>query len=214
VLRLTEEIALISLDDEAGKFGQWAAFGIAGAALIELVQEGRVAIAGKEVVVTSAEPTGDGVLDYALARIAESRKTRGSQHWVGAIAFRTRTLRELVTLQLVEKGLVRHEEGRVLWIFRVDRFPEADGRDEDEILSRLRGVLARGETPDEKTTALVALVDACELMGHVLTKQERKEHKARIKQVREGHQLSEAVKAAIQAAQAAAMAATTAATTT
>ncbi|MFE4466770.1 GPP34 family phosphoprotein, partial [Oerskovia sp. NPDC056781] len=93
---------------------------------------------------------------------------------------------------LVERGLLRREEGRILGIFPTTRWPAADSRHEGEVRRTLTRVLRDGVAPDERTGALVAMLAATKQAGRVmaagaeLSATERREIDHRAKELAEG----------------------------
>src|SRR5690606_33063628 len=100
--------------------GQSVDYGLAGALLMELMLADRVTVSDKRTAVTDPAPTGDPLADQALALIAGSRRGRKPKDWIGPIS---KGLRDRVLDRLVQAGLLRREQGKVLWVFPKTRFP-------------------------------------------------------------------------------------------
>lgn len=128
MLDLAEELLLLALEDESGKVTPAASasleYGLAGAVLMDLVIGGRLGVEDDSLAVVDGAPTGDGVLDGALARIEASRKPRDAQHWVGKLG--GDGLKEPLLAGLVERGVLSQEERMVLWIIPLTRYPPQD----------------------------------------------------------------------------------------
>lgn len=62
--------------------------------------------------------------------------------------------------RLVERGFIRRESKRMLGVFRTTRLPTDDMRHESELRRRVCAVLERGESPDTRTAAVIALLSA------------------------------------------------------
>ena len=216
-LTLAEQIGLLGLDDEKGTFAWGAAYGIAGGALVELLMGGKLAVVDGKVHATDAAPIGDPLLDYVLAMLSNDKKPRSLQYWVGTLAQSATKTRAPLIDSLCAKGLVRREEGKVLWIFDVERYPETDGKAECDIILRIRSAIVDGETPDAQTAALISLAKPCALLSAALSKDELKYGKDRIEQVRNaspmGDEIADTIEACQAAVAAAVMVSTTAATT-
>lgn len=215
---ICEDLLLLLTDDATGKVvtdGTATPLVLAGGVLVELAMSGRVRVAGPgeavrqgRVVVVDASPTGDDVLDEALRRIAGSAPAKA--HTV--LDRLGKRLRHALLDRLVQRGVLRAEEGRVLGIFPADRWPTVDGRREADVRRGLGDVLVRGRTPTEREVALVSLLLAVDKVHLVSESMPRREAKARAKQVADGEPAGAAVKKAIEAVQAATIAAITAAT--
>jgi hypothetical protein len=212
-MNLPEEFALIAYDDDGSPVtdGTHLDNGLGGAVLLELALAEKVDVADKKVVVRDATPTGDPVLDDALARIAGD-KPRKPKDWVSKLA---KTARVQVMTELVARGLVRKEESKVLLVFPRTRYPAANGVEpaaETEARQRMRAAVAGGGPVDQRTAALCALVAATDLDKKVFADLDRKVVKARLKEIGQGEWAATAVKKAIEEIQAAVMVAVVAAT--
>ncbi|MFI8454849.1 GPP34 family phosphoprotein [Kitasatospora sp. NPDC085464] len=166
---LAEELMLLSLDDESGvaKDGSSAGWAAAGGLLADLALAGRIAVDEGRLAVTDRTPTGEPLLDDCLERLAAwvERKAPGkakAADWLTKdhpVAVRSAVQR------LCERGLVVEERRRVLGLFPVRRYPEADGSVERELRARLAGVIRHHATPDVRTATLIALLHAARLHG-------------------------------------------------
>ncbi|GAA4011373.1 hypothetical protein GCM10022384_65540 [Streptomyces marokkonensis] len=159
---LGEQLLLLSLDDESGhaKDSAKVALAISAAVLVELVLADRVDVADDKVVVVDATPLGEPALDTALAAIAGKDKPGSAKDWINQL--KADSVARANT-GLIEKGLVREEKKKVLGLFPVRRYPEADGSVEAAVRQRLDAVVLRGATPNERTASLVALLHGARL---------------------------------------------------
>lgn len=201
-LTLPEELLLVALDDDTGSLhsSEAVAAGLAGARLLELTLAGRLAIEDKRVVVRDASPTGDALLDGGLADIAASTRARKPDHWVGKLK---KGARDATLARLVERGLVRPEERKMLGLIPVTRHPAADGSAEREIRARVHQVLVHQHEPSERTGALVSLLHACGLVDDAVPKENFRDAKRRAKALAKGEQMGAAVSHDIASMQAA-----------
>lgn len=211
-LCLHHELALLVLDDSKGTFeGTMYQYGLAGAVLSELLLQGYIGVTDdkkSKVSIQVDQPSGDSLLDETLAKISASSKPRNLQYWVSKVAS-SKNLKERIAEQLCELGILRQEEGKILWIFTRKIWPELDGSYEDEIRKRMAEVMFRDtQELDERTVVLVALANGCGVLKANFAPVELRQHKARIKEISEGKLLAAgATKDAIVAAQAAIIAA-------
>ncbi|MET4926772.1 GPP34 family phosphoprotein [Streptomyces sp. PSRA5] len=199
---LGEQLLLLSLDDESGAEKEPAnvSYAIAAASLVELVLAGRVEVSEDQVTVLDAAPLQDPTLDTALADISgeERRRPRRTKEWIehlkkGAVAGTTRSL--------VDKGLIREEKKKVLGLFPVRRYPEADGSVESALRERLDEVVMRGAVPDERTASLVALLHGAKLHGLLYRKPELATARTNMEKVAHGQWAGPAVRQAVKAAE-------------
>ena len=210
---LAEDVLLLLTDDATGKpaiDSTTMELGLAGAVLLELAALGHVDIAGPgeavkpgRVVVRRPAPTGDLLLDAALARI-EGDSPRKPDAVLGKLK---KDLAPEVRRRLTERGILSYEQGRVLGIFPVDRWPAADSSHENLVRRALHDVLVTGRTATPTEAGLVAILLAVDKLHVVLpsTGLSRRDLKARAKIVAEGNFAGEAVRKAIEAINAAIM---------
>lgn len=162
---IAEDLLLLLLDDERGSLLTDPInvdAGLAGAVLLELAQRGRVKVdeapgdpATHVVHVSDDSPTGDDLLDGALRLVGERDRTA-----TGVVEDLAVGLRRKVLDRLAARGILTHEEGRLLGIFPRHRWPAHDDRHEMALRAGLRDSLVQGASPTERVAALIALLDA------------------------------------------------------
>jgi hypothetical protein len=233
-LRLHHELLLLALHDRKGThaFGKLIEIGLGGALFTELLFEERIRLAATgrrgrdlvEVAGASADSArvahgahsrsargGHGardhqrpLLDEAVERLAGKRR-KSPKTAVSSLA-RLPKLRHRIARELCRMGMLRESEDRILLLFRRRIYPTVDPGPERTLVARVRDVLEERAEPDERTTALVMIADATDVLRALASKQELKAYRARIDALRSAGQGSatyEAVKAAEAAAAAA-----------
>lgn len=200
MLRFVEEILLLLLRDEDGKFYHVSRFAmdraIAGAILMDLAMENRIDTDLEDLILIDATPTGDSLLDPTLELIASGEK-RNSLYWVEQTARYADEIREEALSRLVERGILERQEDAFLWVFRSRRYPAVDGEAEREVKLRIMGVLFSDEIPDPHDVVLICLADVCGIFKLLLSKQELEQAAGRIEQVRKLDLIGQAVAQAI-----------------
>ena len=200
-LRFAEEITLLMLSDAEGEFvrvpGWSMQCAFAGAVLMDLALENRIDTDLKRLVLIDPTPIGDDLLDPTLALIAQSTETHDARRWVDHLADGAEVIRERALSRLVERGILRREEDRFLWVFQSRRYPVVDGEAEREVKLRIMEVLFSNEIPDPRDIVLICLVDACGILRELFTAKELERASERIEQVRKldliGREVSQAV---------------------
>ena len=180
-------------------------YALAGAVLVELVMCGRVSSAGDggkkgRLLVRDTSPIDDPILDRALDRLDAKDPVKAQR----ALELLTKGLRAAVLERLTDRGLVRREEHKVLWIFARTSWPVAAAEHEKLVRARLSKALVGGQIPDAHTGSLISLLDAVDTLHKVVTG-DRKQLKARAAEVGTSEWASGAVKEAVEAVQAAVM---------
>ena len=75
--------------------------------------------------------------------------------------------------------------------------PVIDDTQQREVKARLRQILLTDEIPDPRHVVLICLIDACNLLGLVLTPDEIKETAARVEQLSKMDLIGQAVTRAV-----------------
>ncbi|TKG66981.1 GOLPH3/VPS74 family protein [Prauserella endophytica] len=209
---IAEDLLLLVFDDTEGKPVSGVhnlEYSLAGALLIELAMLGRVDVTpesddGKagRLAVRDDSPAGHGVLDGALATLStmEGRKPKDA---IGPLT--GQGLSERLLAGLAERGILRREEGRILKLFPVTRWPAEDSRDEERTRAELDRVLVHGEDPGERTGALIALLTGMGVVTRVVESDDPGLVERRAKEIAEGNWAGEAMRKAVEEMTAAVM---------
>ena len=213
---LADDLLVLLFDDLSGRpriERTKLDYALAGAVLLQLALDARIDVDGPgrtaKVAVVDASPTGDDVLDDAVARL-RGRLRRADK----AVPALSRGLRGRLLARAEQRGSLRYERERVLGLFPRDRWPAADDRRRSQLTQRLRDVLVVGTTPDAEIAALVALlasVDAAPVVVGAEGRAERRAVRRRAALIGEGAWAAAAVRRAVEAVQAAVAASASAA---
>ena len=187
MLRFAEEIILLILHDDNGKFAHVPSWSMdramAGAVLMDLALENRIDTDPENLVLVDATPVGDSLLDPTLAEIAAGEQ-RDARYWVEQTAKKGEQIREEALSRLVDAGILERQEDRFLWVFRSRRYPLVDGKAEQEVKLRIMEVLFSDQIPGPRDVVIIALTDACGIFRELLPKRLLQEAADRIEQVR------------------------------
>ena len=187
-LRLAEEIMLLLLDDAGGKSVEVPPPSfegvMAGAVLMDLALEGRIDTDPERLFVIDGSPLGDDLLDTTLARIVQSAEMHDACYWIKTIAGHAIEIRDRSLTRLVERGILRRNEGRFMWVFRARRFAIVDARTVQEAKHRIMGVLFSDQIPDARDIVLISLSSVGGMLESLLPSSDFKQATARIDQVR------------------------------
>ncbi|WP_420432238.1 GOLPH3/VPS74 family protein [Candidatus Poriferisocius sp.] len=201
MLRFVEEIILLLLRDDDGKFVNVPQSSIdraiAGAVLMELAMENRIDTDLENLILVDSTPVGDSLLDPTLALIAEGEES-DSRHWVEQVSRQAPDIREQALDRLEERGILEREDDRFLWVFRSRRYPMVDGHAEREVKLRIMGVLFSDEIPSPRDVVIICLAHACGIFTELLSKRELEQASARIEQVRKLDLIGQAMTQSIQ----------------
>jgi Golgi phosphoprotein 3 (GPP34) len=200
-MSIAEDLALLLFDPGTGRaVVDSTSFdrAIGGALLLDLATRERVTADGAGaralLTATGAVPTGDPLLDAALARLDKPLR---AQKAVERLARGTRTP---VLERLVERGLVRRERSRLLGVLPVTTWPAVDPGPAKELRGRVAAVLRDGARPDQHLALLISLVHAVKA-EHKVADGARRQLRTRAAEVAEGEWAGHAVRKAVQAVQ-------------
>jgi hypothetical protein len=208
-LTLQQQVLLLCLNDETGKFEEmWLDYGLNGAALADLLLRKRIELDDRErVLVRDASPTGDDLLDRALGRLAQSKRTYPVSRWVPGLCRGKPHPVQVLTARLIDRDLLRQEEGRFLWIFPRTLYPAADSSLEAELRERLRSAILGEDTVEPPLAILISILKGFDALDRILTRDERKQRNQRIEAIAAADPVGRAVGLAVARAVAAAVAA-------
>jgi hypothetical protein len=196
---LADDLVLLLIDPESGHpmvDGTSLDRGIGGALLLDLTLAGRISTEGggarATLVVDDPRPTGDPLLDEAVARIGA-----GSVRARRAVEKLSKRVRKPVFGRLVAAGVVVEEQRRVLGLIPNTSWRTADPAPRKALVAAVAAVLLDGKDPDERTACLVSLLHALQA-EHKVVGGSKRELRARAKQIADGEWAGAAVRQAIQ----------------
>ena len=204
-LSLSEELLLITLDDESGKLLDSIkpfSFDIAIAAslIMELTLKGKLDTDAKKLFVVSSEETGDAILDQALAIIVAEKNPQSTSDWLKRFAHYGDTLSDKIIESLVNKGVVQLVEKRLLWVLKTRAYPATSGIEESEVRSRIMQLLNNDEIPNPSDALLIGLLRATGIMNRLLSSTELERLQNRIDQIANLEEINRSLSASVQEA--------------
>ncbi len=202
MLRFAEEVLLLLLHDENGKFARvadWSlGYALAGGVLMDLALENRIDTDLEKLYLIDPTPVDDELLDSTLADIAAAEDKRDARFWVERTAGCADVIREQALDRLIRNGILERRDDRFLWVFKSRRYPAIDGKAEREVKLRIMGVLFSDEIPSPRDIVIICLADACGLFGELLSRREAELASVRIEQVRKLDLIGQAMSQAIR----------------
>jgi Golgi phosphoprotein 3 len=185
-LTLAEELLLVALDDQRGSLLPLPPYAMevasAAALVMDLSLRGRIDTDAHALTVISTAPTGNALLDDVLAQISADPATQSTTEWLRRLATGS-DVRERIIAALVERGVLRSVEKRLLWVFKTRVYPPTSGIEEREVRSRVMTLLNNDDIPDPRDSLLVGLLGATKLLDELLSRSEHHRLAARIDQI-------------------------------
>jgi len=179
MVTLAEELLVLALEDGKGTVLSSAAatlpYALAGAILAELILRDRIQPdRNQRLSVEDASSTADDILNEALIQLRRSKEERSLSHWVSALTDSIPDLAGRLRSRLIVKGVLPKEEDRHPERFPLGNPPTKNSNLKQETRLYLRSVALDGTTPIARTTVLLSLAQACNLIGEILSPEERR----------------------------------------
>src|SRR5690606_38022352 len=95
-------------------------------------------------------------------------------YWVENLGNNSSDTRKQILDSLCQKGVLKKEEQKFLWLIEFDRYPTLNPIPELETRKILHDVILRGKEPDHRTLTLLGLVNVCNLINELFEKEHRK----------------------------------------
>lgn len=208
-LPLHEETLLLALRDDRGTADPFVnlGLGLGAAILAELLLQERVVVDTERkkqfLRLVDGSDTGDDILDEALELLAAAKRRAQLATWVQKFSA-LKQLMHRTAESLCDRGVLKLEEGRVLWLFKRRIYPELDGRVEKEILERLRkAIFTQSSDVTARTVVLASISHSTGLLRANFDKRKLKNRQHRLEKLIKGELVGKAATEAVEAATAA-----------
>jgi len=183
-------------------------YGIATAALIELVLEKRIDFRANKLFVLSDKPVGDQLNDEILHYLSSMKKPPTFKGFQGKLAMKDMKKKKKVRDTLLKKRVLRTERKRFLFIpyavYPIDKY-----RLKEHYQRMMIRVLDGKEPGDEFSLSLIALLEAAQMMRHLFqSRKEYRPYKKKIKEIMNNSDFAKGMSEAIVAMQTAMIATT------
>ena len=202
-LSLPEALFLLALHEEKGKVHDSVAmsvhYGLGGAILADLALHQMIEINSKgRVIVLESPICGDEILDEAYLKIKDNEKLFKARYWVEEFSDNIRKLQKHLADNLVNKGVLRQEEQKYLWVIPYQGYPQLDASAKYWLKHHLREILLTNCKADALSIVLLSLVRACGMLQFVITRDEQKVSRRKIDQLSNDEAVGKAVLDAIE----------------
>jgi hypothetical protein len=203
MLTMLEEVVLLAVDEKTGRVRSTREFGTAyalvGAVFFDLALARKIDTDTEEIQIVDKLPTGNATLDRVLSRMAARPDLRTVSEWIEEIFIQRDDLEGEALKSLMDRGVLRHEHSKLLWVIDVERFPMVDNKPLQHVKMRLAHAILTDDIPDTRDIMLVSIADQCGLLGYVLSEVELENRKERIRTLTKLETISRKVADAIHA---------------
>jgi Golgi phosphoprotein 3 len=203
VLTMLEEVVLLAVDERTGRVRSTREFGasyaLVGAVFFDLTLARKIDTDTENIQIVDTTPTGHPTLDRVLAQMAARPDLKTVSEWIEELFIQREDLEGEALRSLTERGILRHEQSKLLWVIDVERFPMVDNKPQQHVKLRLANAILGDDIPDTRDIMLVAIADLCGLLGYVLSDIELENRRERIRSLSRLETISRKVADAIHA---------------
>ncbi len=177
-LTLLEEFLLLALHDPVGQLYPLPPRALdvatAGAVLMDLALRERIDNDLTRLFVLDRIPIEDELLDPVLQTIALAPVLTPNPitYWLTFFSEEGEALRAKAFRRLESRGIVRHEDKKILWVFGTRRYPLIHDTERREVRMRILGCVLGNEIPSAHDVMLTGLAESCGLFRHILSAEE------------------------------------------
>lgn len=168
-LSLAEGLMLIALDDEEGRLLSAAEHsinhGLLSILILELSLIKRVGFEGNKIVVKDTTGTGNKVLDSVLKAVGGGGDSVSNT--VKKMAPGFESIQDDMIELLVQRGILKVESTKLLWIPVSERMDNANYAFEQEIRDTLKAVVQKGQKPTPAIVILLSMISNCKILEEV-----------------------------------------------
>ncbi|SPF52530.1 conserved hypothetical protein [Candidatus Sulfopaludibacter sp. SbA4] len=201
MLTMLEEVVLLAVDEKNGQLRSTREFGTAyalvGAVFFDLALARKIDTDLETVHIVDTTPTGNATLDRVLAAMSLRKDITTVRGWIEEMFLRRQDLEGEALASLIERGVLRHELSKRLWIIDVERFPMEDKKPQQHVKLRLAQAILTDQIPDTRDIMLVSIAEQCGLLGYVLSSAELANRRERVEMLSNLETISRTVTAAI-----------------
>ncbi|PIB35459.1 hypothetical protein BFP72_08670 [Reichenbachiella sp. 5M10] len=170
-LSLAEGLMLIALDDEEGRLLAAAEHsidhGLLAIVILELSLIKRVSFDNGKIIIKDTTGTGNKVLDSVLKALGGGGDTVSAT--IKKLAGGFEHIQDDVIELLVQRGILKVESTKLLWIPVSERMDNANYAFEQEIRDTLKAVVQKGKKPTPAIVILMSMIHNCGILEEVFS---------------------------------------------
>jgi len=167
-LSIAEGLYLIALDDEEGRLlaasEKTIVPGIISACILDLYLQKKITLSQGVLKVSDTTGTGNIILDHVLHKLHSGESVTKELEILDEYFKDIQT--ELDEL-LVQRGILKREETKLLWIPLSERMDNANYAFEQEIRNILKAIVFKNAKPTPSFAILLVLIHCCNILDEV-----------------------------------------------
>lgn len=167
-LSIAEGLYLIALDDEEGRLLAAAEKkivpGLIGACLLELYTKKKIDLKDNVITVLDQGGIGNRIIDNIL------KKTKSGTSLLTAIEQLSHSFKDIqddLNELLVQRGILKKESTKLMWIPLSERMDNANYAFESEIRKNLQAIVFKNAKPTPGFVILMSLIYDCDILDEV-----------------------------------------------
>jgi hypothetical protein len=176
MLTMLEEVVLLAVDEKTGRLRSTREFGTAyalvGAVFFDLALARKIDTDTESIQVVDTALSGNPILDRMLARMAARRDLKTVRDWIEEMFLRRDDLEGEALQSLISRGILRHEQSKLLWVIDVESFPMIDRKPQQHVKVRLARTILSDTIPETRDIMLISIAEQCGLLEFVLSDSE------------------------------------------
>ena len=176
MLTMLEDVVLLAVDEKTGRLRSTREFGTAyalvGALFFDLALARKIDTDTESIQVVDTALSGNPILDRMLARMAARRDLKTVRDWIEEMFLRRDDLEGEALQSLISRGILRHEQSKLMWIIDVESFPMIDRKPQQHVKVRLARTILSDAIPETRDIMLISIAEQCGLLGFVLSDSE------------------------------------------
>lgn len=196
MLNCAEELILLAIDDVSNSFHKITIninVALIGALLMDLALQKRICVTPENIRILSTEKTDDKFLNEILEILNDFGTNCEPVALFSQLYNQRCNLKTKLLQDLEDKGIIKVNESKVLWLFKQRHYPVVDQKEEEEVLFRIRKIVLTDVEPEPRELALIALLKICGLLNNIFTDEELQQRKERFIQLKQMDEISPAV---------------------
>lgn len=167
-ISIAEGLYLIALDDEEGRLLAAAEKtiipGLMSAALLELHLLKKLDVADDAITSVDQSGTGNGILDKILKKVRSGVSFIDN---VEDLAHHFKDIQEDLNELLAQRGILKREATKLMWIPLSERMDNANYAFEQEIRNSLKTIVFKKAKPTPSFVVLMSLIYDCNILDEV-----------------------------------------------
>src|SRR3954469_10445750 len=158
MLTMLEEVVLLTVDEKTGRLRSTREFGTAyalvGALFFDLALARKIDTDTESIQLVDTAPTGNPIVDRMLARMAARPDLKTVRDWIEEMFLRRDDLEGEALQSLISRGILRHEQSKLLWIIDIERFPMINNQLQQHVKVRLAQAILTDAIPETRDIML------------------------------------------------------------